>query len=143
MRPKNEPQQDPLHDFFTSEWEASLLDTAPLSPRFSETVLTKIKANKYKERLFNLGCLSIALAGIVGVLLFVYPGYKQLHTVTSDVASYAADATRSFIQLFKLPSEPGFISIPLLVYISLLTAVLLGLDLFLRKRREAHTIDCL
>ena len=139
MRSMNEPQQDPLHDFFTSEWEAPLLDT----PHFSEIVLTKIKANKYQERLFNLGCLTIAFAGIVGVVLFVYPGYKQLHTVASDVVSYVASTTHSFIQLFKLPSEPGFISIPLLIYISLLTAVLSGLDLFLRKRRESHTIDCL
>ena len=119
----NDKTQDPLHDFFWSEWEAPLPDAPPLSPDFSEVVLKRIADNRRKERLFNLGCISIALAGVVAVVVFVYPGYKQLHTVIAGISSFVTQTVSS-----------GLISIPLLTYLCLLTALLWSLDGLLRKR---------
>ena len=130
----NNPTQDPLHDFFRSEWEAPLPDASPLSPEFLEVVLKKIADNRRKERLFNLGCISIALAGVVAIVIFVYPGYKQISSMATGVTSFVTETIRSLGDAFQLQSESTFISIPLLVYISLLTAVLWSLDGLLRKR---------
>jgi len=120
MKQMNDMTQDPLHDYFRSEWEA----TPPsLSPDFSEAVLKRVAVNRRKERLLNLGCISIALTGVVAVVVFIYPGYKQLHTVVEGISSFVTQTVSS-----------GMISIPLLTYLCLLTALLWSLDGLLRKR---------
>jgi len=138
MKPMNNKTQDLLHDYFRSERET----TPPsFSPDFSEVVLKKIVVNRRKERLFNLGCLLIAFAGIIAMIIFVYPGYEQINTVAAGVSSFATETIHSLGGIFRLQSESNFISIPLLTYLSLLTAALLSLDGLIRKRREAKMME--
>ncbi|MCL2738062.1 MAG: hypothetical protein FWE30_01285 [Bacteroidales bacterium] len=141
----NNTTQDPLQDFFTSEWETSLLDVPSLSPDFSEAVLKKIADNKRQERLFNLACILLVSSGIIAMVVFVYPGYKQFPAVVAGIASLTTGVTTfiteiisSLGNMFRLQLASDFISIPLLTYLSLLTAVLWTLDGLLRKRRESR-----
>jgi len=141
----NNTTQDPLRDFFTSEWETSLPDAPSLSPDFSEAVLKKIADNKRQERFFNLACILLASFGIIAMVVFVYPGYKQFPVVVAGIASLATGVTTfiteiisSLGNMFRLQLASDFISIPLLTYLSLLTAVLWTLDGLLRKRRESR-----
>ena len=141
----NNTTQDPLREFFASEWETSLFDAHSLSPNFSEAVLKKIADNKRRERFFNIVCVLIALSGIAAVVIFVFPGYKQFDTVVAGISSFMTGITsltteilRSLSNMFRLQVESDFISLPLLTYLSLLTIVLWSLDGFLRRRRQAH-----
>jgi uncharacterized membrane protein len=145
MKPMNNTTQDPLQDFFTSEWETSLLDAPSLSPDFSEAVLKKIAENKRQERLINLTCISIAFVGIIAIAVFVFPGYQQFSAVMAGIDSlmtgittFITEIIRSFGNVFRLQSASDFISVPLLAYLSLLATVLWSLDGLLRKRREAR-----
>ena len=138
MKTMNDKTQDPLHDYFRSEWEAS---PPSLSPDFSEIVLKKIMVNRRKERLFNLGCISIALIGVIAIVVFVYPGYQQINTVVTGVSSFVTETIGSLGGVFRIQSESNFISIPMLTYLSLLSAALWSLDGLFRKRREAKMME--
>jgi len=138
-------QHDPLSDYFTSEWTISLSQEPHVSSSdFSAAVLTKIVVNRRKERLFNLVCLSIALAGIAATVVFVYPGYKQLllidwrknmaqwfHTF-SNVANGVQSA---FHEVFLHPiREPESLFMTgMFTYLVLLAAALWGVDWLLRR----------
>ena len=141
MKPMNDATHDPLREFFASEWKAAISESYPMSPDFSTSVLKKIEVNRRKERLFNAGCISIALVGIVAVVVFIYPGYQQLDDARSGVTSFFTEIIRSLGDIFRLPSSSNLISVPLITYFSLLIAALLGLDGMIRKHREAHTTN--
>ncbi|MCL1974258.1 MAG: hypothetical protein FWG54_05525 [Bacteroidetes bacterium] len=133
--------QDPLSDFFALEWAASLHEELPISPDFSAAVLKKIEANRRKERLFYGGCIAIALVGIMAVVVFVYPGYQHFDVAKTGVKAFVAEIIRSISHLFRFPSTPNLLSVPLITYLSLLTVALLGVDGLIRKNREAHTVS--
>src|SRR5215510_8820772 len=135
MNKTDHTPNDPLRTFFESQWAASCTDE---HLPFSEEVIKKIRINKYKEQLFYVVCVSMALMGMAAMALFVYSGYNQLGVVASEVAAFAAETARSFTQMFRPQPEPALISIPLLIYLSLLTILLSGLDWFLRGRRQTY-----
>ncbi|MCL2502008.1 MAG: hypothetical protein FWE99_02630, partial [Bacteroidales bacterium] len=97
----NNTTQDPLQDFFTSEWETSLLDVPSLSPDFSEAVLKKIADNKRQERLFNLACILLVSSGIIAMVVFVYPGYKQFPAVVAGIASLTTGVTTFITEIIS------------------------------------------
>ena len=138
MKPTNNIQ-DPLHDFFASEWATSLHKEPPIPQDFLTSVLKKIKANKRKERLFNAGCISIALVGIMAVAVFVYPGYQQFDASLTGINAFFAEITRSISNLFRQQIASNVISVPLITYLFLLAVALLGLDGLIRKHRAFHT----
>ena len=141
----NQPSSDPLNDYFTSEWIVSLSQEPHASSDFSAAVLKKIVANRCKERLFNLACLSIAFFGIAATVVFVYPGYKQLLLINwQEMATklflpfshFAHGLGNALEELFILPlRQPETVfMMELFIYLVLLAATLWGVDSFLRKR---------
>ena len=131
----NAMQQDPLSDFFTSEWAKE----RPLSPDFSAAVLKKITVNRYKEWLFNFACITLAVAGLTAVLLFIYPQvFDSLYRTALQVGS----ALREAFSIQIRQPENLFMS-GLFIYLVFLTAALWGIDQLLRRRRQLHTTLCL
>ena len=122
---------DPIRDFFESEWTVN----QESAPDFAAAVLKKIAAGKRQERLFYLACIAMALAGAAAIVIFVYPGYRQLPAVIDGIGAFAAGLVKSL----QGQPESSFISIPLLLYICVLTAVLSGLDYLLKRRRHVQT----
>jgi len=157
MKTMNDTAHDPLHDFFASEWET----TSPsLSPHFSEAVLRKIeeyrcKAERRKEWLFHLACISMAVVSVAVVALFIYPGYKPIASIDWSAAISGAGGVfrifsdsalqvkevviEAFSALFVQP-EHVFMS-SLFIYLVVLAAALLGLDRLLRNHRRSFTVS--
>ena len=141
----NQLKHDPISDYFTSDWATS----CPLSSRFSNDVLQKIKVNRCKERLFILACLSIAFAGIAATIVFIYPGYKQLLMIQwqaiaaklylpfANVMYGLGNALQeAFVYPLKQPDSAFMVG--LFTYPVLLAVVLWGVDWLIRR---GHTFQ--
>ena len=142
---------DPLSDYFRSEWAVSL-SQEPLTPSsdFSAAVLKKIATERRKERLFNLACLSVALAGIVATVVFVYPGYKQLLLIDSrgkmeqmflSLSNMVHGVQSAFqeVLLFPIKQPESLFMMGLFTYLVVLAAALWGVDSLLRRGHSAHS----
>ena len=153
METMNNTAQDPLSDFFASEWKDSFsTEELRSSSGFSEAVLKKIVINRKQERLFYCGCIALALICVIAIMLFVYPGYEYIfstdwsagvsgvheifHTICSDIKTV-------FNETFIIPitqPENAFM-LGLFCYLIILSGALLGLDHFLRKYRHTRTVS--